>query len=286
LAGPLFISSFNLSGEGISRFIVSRFYLLPETLLVVPLAMGVDGAVAPLVARWPNGTLSRVCLAGLVFLRAGASLPQVREDHQSFVESHLANILSVTPPEAVLFTASDTTAFGIDYVQKVGGQRVDVVAVRSGVFASPTWYRDQVARRLPLPGDLWHRFASEYEVVDALLEAGHPLVIAEDNHDFDGILEQYPSYGLGPTIRILPRNQPLPPPEELEAKNGELYKHGLVLPAQGRRLPPWDAYAFQFYALPWQSLAFEYGRAGNAAAARRMEGMASRFGGAGGSRTD
>ena len=130
LAGPVFVAQFNLELAGIARFIVQRFYLLPQMLLAVGVAWGLDvlfglvrgeGEEAPVLDPWGPGRIEGLVLGLTLALAAVAGQPHVSEHHHPAVERYLIDSLRPLPEGAVLLGTGDHRTFGFMYMRAAVG---------------------------------------------------------------------------------------------------------------------------------------------------------------------
>lgn len=253
LCGPIFIARFNLPLTGLSEHVVERFYLLPFTLLCVPLAVGWD----QLLRRRANDLYVLLPLAvAIACLGVFRHLDQVREHHAPYMEEYLVNTLRSMPPDGVLLGRGDHEVFGFLYVQEVLGERQDVTYLNAPLLAYD-WYREHAEARLgfALQGANEERIDSLL-VASSILMNGRPLAMTQAVGD--RIPQVLPTYPVGTLVRVLPPDARLPSPPELEAEHTRLMRHYDV----SERLPwdptGWGAYVYQNYARPWRSLADIY----------------------------
>lgn len=277
LAGPLFVTRFNLDGSGVSRFVESRFYLLPATIMTILVAKAADDIRAWVSTRFGPSALVQAGLALVpVASRASLTAPEIALDYSNFSEHHLMNILAATPPNAILFTTSDTVGFGMPYVQRVHGLRPDVIPIVHGLL-SLRWYREKLLQNLDVDRREWLQARTTTDLLKLLLLRGRPVVIAEPSTVFDEALRQLPSYPLGPLVVVLPPDASPPAPEAVEEANRALYESVFSLP--DTRPPPrtWARIAHGVYAVPWTTLATTFEARGNASAAERNRARARPF---------
>jgi hypothetical protein len=280
-AGPVFVSRFNIDPTGIGALVVERFYLLPETLLCVPMALGVDLAARSLRGRTgAKSTGVPPWLAILAMIGAAAaggvfSWPDVRERHRPTVEIYARNTLESTPKDAVILGTGDHRLYGFLYAQRALGIRPDVVYLDPNMWRYE-WYRRRLAPAFGRP--LYEPVGSSVATIalaESLLATGRPLFVA--NLFNTAIVRALPSYPFGTLIRILPRAATAPPPEAVEQKN-------LLLDArfQHEDSPPiragtWAGDVQEAYSRPWFALADAFTARGQAAraSANRERGRAA-----------
>lgn len=146
VAGPLFVSRFDLPAEGYYRVVVERFHSFPTTVFCV--AVGLGAAWFVTLRFWsrpalPIGLLvANLAVAGLL---AG---PQASMRNATVLDDFLRNTLGALEPGAVLFTRGDSFNFGCVYAQEVLHLRPDVACVY-GPMVGHGWYRERLRARHP-----------------------------------------------------------------------------------------------------------------------------------------
>jgi hypothetical protein len=249
LAGPLLALRFNIAPEGLGRYVVERFYVLPALLLTVPVAVALDAVGARLPERVRAIRAMTPIAATLGFVAIAAlSLPRVTSVHTAAVERYVENTLGALPPDAVVITTADDLYFGGAYVQRVLGERQDV-AIISASMIKLGWYRERVGVHSPLA----------IQIASHVVASGRPLFV--DSHQ-DLVLQAFPSYPHGTLMRVLARDAPQPSLDDVIALNRDLYrKFVLDYPRPGAD-DEWPAEEHIRYAATWWRLAAALRRAG------------------------
>lgn len=250
LAGPIFVSLFNLAPRGIGALIVERFHLLPSALLCLLGALAMDFAlrewisVQPWHLAWPIAPLA---------VQVANVLPEIGEHNRPTVGLYAENVLRTAPPRLVILGSGDQRLGGFSYANQALGLRRDVVYVSARLLLVP-WYRKHSAERLgltlpePNAGTLDLR-----QVVDTLLASGRPIALT--GLLAPGITEGFSTYPLGPLIRVLPPTSPLPDPDALERENRDLFAR---MEIEARAPEDRESFAGRLhddYARPWLTLA-------------------------------
>ncbi len=184
LAGPVLLALLVGKPLGVYAVIIERLHLLPQLLLSIPLAWGIDAVlryVRPSVA-----TPIMVAAVGLASAFAVLDVPaELRETERPTVEQYLRNTLGQLPPGAVVVGTGDHRCFGFFFLQTVLGVRPDVVYVEAGMLRA-SWYRARLVRALgeeslgvdaralvgALADEGRHVFVTDS--LDQLLPPGHP----------------------------------------------------------------------------------------------------------------
>lgn len=257
LAGPLFLSRFNLAADDPGLVVASRFHILPDTLLSVLVALGAAALPAP----------RRLLPLALAFLLAHAAfqLPRARHDDWTVLEDHLLNVARSVEPDAVLITSSDNWLFGGRYLQYALGEGRGLSIVHLPVLGYD-WYREEL-RRAPSP-----LVVDGPRLADVLAAAGaRPVYLNIGLLDRGGEVPPYYPHASG-MVRLLRAGEELPPPAEVEAamlraEAGFLRRSRLETSWQARRT--WEAWAPRQHAAAWRSLADAWGSVGDEAGRRR-----------------
>lgn len=266
VAGPVIALRFNIDPEGLGLYVSQRFHLLPLVLLVIPVAVGLDGAGSFLgryVGQRLRGETLLTCFSVLVFLAAmTSSLPRVRAVHSPAMELAVHNMLESAPANALVIANSDDLCMGADYVQHVLGRRPDVV-VACWTLTARQWYRDRLARR-GVRIELGFTHEMTQKQAEAFLATGRPLLVDRSQK---AIRDQLPSYPHGFLIRLLAPGEKPPPVHEVVELNRRLYaSFDLDYPHPGRA-DDYAAVAHRRYAGTWVVLSDALERVGDQAGA-------------------
>jgi hypothetical protein len=258
-AGPVFVSRFNIDATGMGALVVERFYLLPELLVCIPLALGVDLVAGHLRTRTMAERAATPPWIAVVAMAAAAAAgtctawPRVREHHRPTIELYARNTLDSAPKDAVILGTGDHRLYGFLYAQHALGIRPDVV------YLDPNMWRYRWYRRHLGPA-LRHAIyepdgpsVSTVALAESVLATGRPLLMA--NLFTTAITQELPSYPFGTLIRVLPRGTAPPSPDEVERTNLQLdagFRRELSPP---KRPGTWASDVHEAYARPWFALA-------------------------------
>jgi hypothetical protein len=257
-AGPVFVSQFNIEPNGIGASVVERFYLLPELVVCIPFALGIDMLAARFERTHASDDGRVPAWTAILAMTASAAIgtvtswPKVREHHRPTVELFARNTLDTAPPNAVILGTGDHRLYGLLYVQHALGRRPDVVYLDPNMWRY-RWYRQRLA---PMLGTAIYEPAgpnvSTVALAKSLLATGRPLLLA--NLFTDAITRLLPTYPAGTLIRVLPHGTALPPPDEVERINWALdasFEHEPTLPTGPGT---WASDVQEAYARPWLAL--------------------------------
>ncbi len=249
VAGPLLVARFNLPLVGVGAAVVARFYLLPLTLLVVPVAMGFDRVVHN-VALDPR--LRLLLVAAFAAVGIGLSRGEVQTQHAPDVEHYLLDTIETLPPRAVLLTTSDDVTFGTLYTRHALGLRADVVTINPSLLHLDP-YRVRVSAQLGVALPPPRRGSVDsVALARAVMATGRPLFLAEVFSQ--AIVYALPTYPLGTLVRVLPDGTPPPPLRDVLADNEARFQGFRMRPTTGTAAP-WQAVARERYARNWVTLA-------------------------------
>jgi len=274
LAGPLFVTRFDLPAEGYYRVVVERFHSFPNILLVAGLGFGV--AWLRRLELWSRPAVP----VGLVVLNlavAGALAgPRASMHGATVLDDFLRNTLGAVEPDAVVITKGDSFHFGCLHAQEVDGLRPDVACVHPRMLGY-SWYRARLlrahpdlvleldGRALPLP----ELAAANAELRPVYLSVRIPLVSPE----VVGVIP--PSWpAAGTLLRVSGPGESPPPPQEVEARLLADYEqfvfrsriHDVEELGESLEAPAWD-----HYGLVWNTLASGYAFLGDEAGRQRCE---------------
>ncbi|MEL6182667.1 MAG: hypothetical protein AAFS10_27160, partial [Myxococcota bacterium] len=286
LAGPVFVSQFNLELEGIARLIVQRFYLLPQMLLTVGAALGLDqlGALVgartdddgtPLLEPHAPGRREGLVVGLVLALGVWIGHGHVAEHHRPDVEHYLVDSLRPLPKGAVLLGTGDHRTFGFVYMRTAVGLRPDVVFIDPMLMHYP-WYTRRISAQVgrPLTGAVEGNVDSRRLAVE-LLETGRPVFMT--NLFSQAIVTSLPTYPYGLTLQVLPPGSLPPEPNAVMALNIQLYDAMLLDPEQSALPGTWAAEVRAIYARTWHGLAEALNRLGAVQQAHMCSKRAQRY---------
>jgi hypothetical protein len=243
--------------SGLPGGVTERLDLLPAAVLVPAIAVSLDA-----LARWtpsPLRTSAVACGALTAAVVAGLArgVPDVRARNRPTVELYAENALLAAPPGAVILGMGDARFGSFLYARYALGLRPDVVFVNPRMLLTP-WYHERIERALgtALP-EVVNRELRVVSLVDALLGSGRPVFITGDFAP--AALAQYPSYPVGPLVRLVTSWHEVPSPDRLAAMNLDLAHRFAREPTPLPGPEPWCDELLQDYARPWRALA-DYAR--------------------------
>lgn len=271
LAGPGFALVFQKPLEGPGQAVLERFDVLPMTLLAPACARALELVASRVLARPAAAVLA---VATVTTLTVVLGLPAVRGRHRPTVELYVENALLAAPADAVILGSGDQRLGGFLYARYALGARPDVVFVNPRMLFEP-WYAERIERAvgvpLPRPRD---RELDMVAYFAALLATGRPVMVC-DLFSTTGTA-RFPSYPIGPLVRLLPRLEDVPGPERVLRDNEALAGRFEHEPWPPPGPDPWGDALLQDYARPWLALADQYERAGHPEQAAALRVRAER----------
>lgn len=271
-AGPLFALALSGPPDALGATLVERFRLLPEVVLTIGVAWGLDAW-----PRFAQGRLFPFAVATLAMVAPCAlhAWPEVRADHSDALELYTENTLASAPPRAVLLGTGDYRLFSFLYAETIG-LRPDVAYVDPHLLGYE-WYKRRAGRALgaevvpPDPsGD------ETVTIAEQAMTLGRPVFVTDV---FDpAVVNAFASYPLGTLIRLLPHGTSPPLPEAVDQENAAVF-------SAFRRWDPvarddaWAKAVLPAYPRPWIALARIFERHGDAARAKRDRERAAEWGG-------
>ncbi len=192
----------------------SRFWLLPNMILVLFLAAGLK----IILARWPERAVAaKWSILGIVLV-AQIGIHYEREDHsKNTVFYDLGKgLLDGMPPGALAFMRGDVYVNSVRYLQSVENYRTDVIAIPFDLLWWP-WMRGVVEAHHPnvrFPGRVYRYTRSnlrEFTLRDffELNEPNFPSYLGKlADHETNNVKEKFQILPVGFMNRILPLSKP------------------------------------------------------------------------------
>ncbi len=257
LCGPVFVSVFNLDPQGLARHVLARFFLLPQVLVTVYVALGIDRVFAGV-----RPTMQTPLAVVVVYLGTVVGLVPVLEAHRPSVELYLLNSLRSAPEGAILIGTGDHRLYGFEYVQRALGAGGDAVYVDAQMLLHP-WYRQRIESRIgaPIPEvDVEARRVAVADLVARWLAEGRPVYLT--NTFSEGMARSFALVPVGTLLEVVPPGAPPPSLFEVEARNSSIFARFVLEPTPPHDPTSWAAYVYTSYARPWRDLAPAFDRVG------------------------
>lgn len=277
LAGPIFVSRFNLPPRGLMATVVVRFHLLPLALGCVLGAPAIDAVAAQLDQR-----LVRRLVAAGVFLallgRAAFSALEVTAQHRPTTERYLRNALGSVPDNSIVIASGDDVVGGFEYMQCALGTRRDVVVVSPELMLSAAYGR-RIEAKLGVPIAHGEKMPGEDQVtldgtrlLKELIATGRPVFLTA--WFIPSLRRSFPSYPIGPLIRVPADPREVPSPHALYDENVALFSR-LELDETPPFAHTWAGVRYPDYARPWSVLADAFEAEGQQELATRCRARAT-----------
>ena len=256
LAGPLFVSLFDLPLDGVATQIARRFYLLPELLVCLASAIAIEALALPLASR------ERWVAAVVVFVAAvdaAVGLADVREYGRPSVALYIDNALRTAPPNAILVGTGDQRWGGFMYARYGLHERPDVFFLAPRLLPQE-WYRRLATRMTGVDFTTPAGTAiGPKTTIARLLASGRPVLYTDWP---DEKIVDTPHYSVGPLMRIVAPGEAPPSDDALRALNDSTFATFAVESSVPRDPHGW-AYPLQVdYARAWIELAVRLEAAG------------------------
>jgi len=254
LAGPLFVLRFNITpGVALGAAIVERFHLLPAALALVFVAPAFD---TPLAARGLS-TVGFVVVV-VVLVQTAVALPQVVEHHRPTVQRYAENALRIVEPDAIVVGTGDHRSGSFLYAEARDIRR-DVVYVQPWLLLSESQRRRMSARVGITLVPPVHDVLDANALLRQLVASGRPVYVTD--WPAPALDRDFPSYPMGPLIRLASQRSNVPSPLQLLALNERVFGD-LVLDSVPPSPGTWAGALYVDYARPWHTLTRAFEQAG------------------------
>ena len=182
--GPLFAAYANMNiSAPLARFVLERFYLLPQVVLAPVSAFG----LAALAGR--RRILGSVVVLAAVTVLVVTTYEKVDQSKNHAARALAEDILASLEPHSILVVNGDEVIMPLSYLQDAEGQRPDVALV-AFPFLLTDWYAPQLRRRHPDLVIPFERYGGNTGTLKALFDAnpGRPAAV-------DGITDEASLHG-------------------------------------------------------------------------------------------
>ena len=276
VAGPLFLSAFNLPTVGSRLVIAARFHILPNVLLSCFVALG----AAAVLKRSSSRLVPPAMFAGLL-IAAALHGPNAGHRGWTVLEDYLHNLYATVEPNAVVIGSGDPSVFGSLYLQHTEGLRPDVVYVEP-TMAGHSWYVDRLKEQHP--GFVWDNTVPRdavLEVIDQNLDKRPVYVMFRHyrSEHYRGRLP--PAYPLGAVLmKVGVPGRDLPPPDEVETDlRAAMDRHTIRsrVDTLFRSRSTWEYNEYDQYGFAFDTLAGAFERTGDLEGARRNRATAAQL---------
>jgi len=190
----------------------------------------------------------------------------VRAHQGPATERYLRNVLAFAPPGAILVVSGDDTVGGFLYMKCALGMRPDVDVVTPRLLLTD-WYWPRVSARLGFTIEHGVRRDPSADpsmngsvLLAQLVQSGRPVLL--DTWFAPKLETRFPSYPIGPLVRVVPAWDEVPSPDALYAMNDELFRE-MVIDDPPPPAATWAGARFASYTRPWRVVAGALERAGD-----------------------
>jgi len=278
VAGPLFVSRFDLPPEGYYRVVVERFHPFPTTIYAV--AVGLGAAWFCRLKLWSRPALPVGLLVGNLAVAGLLGGPRASMRDATVLDDFLHNTLGALEPDAVLFTRGDSFNFGCVYAQEVLAVRPDVACIY-GPMVGHRWYRERLLVRHPdltlmlegSPMELPELISANAQSRPVYLSSRIPLL---DPLVVGVIPPTWPAAGT--LLRVSGPGESPPPPAVVEAallRDWEGFELNSRLNDAAELDESLESTVWDHYAQVWIVLASGFDAMGDVAGAARCRARAS-----------
>jgi hypothetical protein len=151
--GPLFawITNLNLKTAPAALFVLERFFLMPQIVVIPLVGFGVlmaSSLIKRYVSSLPVSPLWAITGACLVASAASvvANYQHIDQSRNFVVRRFCEDIFTTAKPGTIFLTAGDAIVFPLNYLQIVEGLGSQVTLINLSLFSQP-WYVDQLRQR-------------------------------------------------------------------------------------------------------------------------------------------
>ncbi len=241
--GGVFLGMMKIGDADLEKAVTERFFALPLMLLAFPMAQ---------FCAWTqkfrsNKKVYATLVVALIAFHASWQVPYSDRRSETFYEAHIRNILTMVEDNAAIVTHADASYFGLLYGQHVLRLKSDVAIAQHGLWET-IWYRKPFLQQQGMTSD------SSFSNVVAAMMKNRPVYILDSIPGMDSLLQH--SYPIGPLIRLVKPDRPLPEPAELFAHNLQVLNNFTLPNLQDRvHATCWEASLLTPYQRTWDSLA-------------------------------
>lgn len=255
LAGPVFVTLFNIAPSGLGLEILERFHLLPAALALAFIAPAFDGLFARISVKQAS-----LVTAVVVAAQGALAIPHVLEHHRPTVQRYAENVLAIVPPNAIVVGSGDHRASSFLYAE-ARDLRPDVTYVQPWLLLSDA-YRVRMSARLglALPAVV-SGVLDARRLLDVLVATDRPVFVTD--WPAPGLERAYYTYPIGPVLRLVRDPRAVPPPPVVLAENDRVFA-AMQLDAEPPARGSWGGALQPDYARPWLALAGAFEAAGDA----------------------
>jgi hypothetical protein len=202
------------------------------------------------------------------------TVPEVLEHNRPSVELYVRNTLVTAPENAILVSSGDHRWGGFLYARYALHLRTDVLNVVPDKLTQKYYRRDVQAETGVSLETPEHRAVGPKTLMARLLSTGRPVFCTDWS---DPRLKDTPHESVGTVMRVLRDGEALPPPEEVLAKNLDVFSRYLEEPTPPADVHGWGYSLLPDYARPWIELGRRFGEAGDVGRSQLCYAQAARW---------
>ncbi len=246
--------------------VLHRFYIMPAVIFSFWIGLGLENIILWIQKKkYPKifKTAPVVVTLGLLIWEFTSNVEEADFRENYLAEDFAHNILLSLPQNALFFVSGDVASIGVDYLQLVEGQRLDVIALDQAKLTYE-WYYAQSKSRFPQIRLLGQRYDGQQVRNQHLIMANiRKLPVCFMDFKEQSYQEEFLAQPRGLVYEVNPPFKAMIA-DSLEARLNALYSKFKM---RGRdRAYPRTRFEFeikQIYAEPFFRLAFEFEQAGN-----------------------
>lgn len=291
LSGPILVLRFNLEVNFLLAVVIERFHILPNQLLVIPVAKGIDAALITLrtfLAKnylendWfdPQRSILFAIPVATVLYCFVLSLPRLESRNSPVIENLLRNTLLNMPHGSLLIGTGDHQRFGYPYLQEIQGVRKDVIFTTIGSISSESYCRGVQYKMRGIRSSVIRANCNLLDFIELAHQQKRRVFLhlpLGPASEWNEILNRYPSQIYGTALEILPMGKQPMDLERQYVRNEQLfnrYKFGYNKPWSGH---DWSTLSQQAYSSSWLILSQRLGFAGLRRLAERSLEQANKY---------
>jgi len=272
ITGPAFLTYANANvQDATARFVLVRFYLLPQVVLAPLAALGLTFSGESIRRRWYQAPrYLTAAMAAIVLVVAAlevvASYRAVDRSADHVAHDFADDILATTPHDAILLAGGDHVVLPLAFVQAVENARPDVTVVIIPLLPLD-WYQRELKLRHPQLNIPLARF-DEADGLKQFMQAnlGRLFLLTgeQTGQTFGGL---YGTYGRGLVLPVIGPNAVLDL-NEVRADNEALMASYHVPSLSQIERESFERFILDWYALVWLRLGQQFEQGNQFADAR------------------
>ncbi|MDO9463872.1 MAG: DUF2723 domain-containing protein [bacterium] len=261
LSSVFFLSLMNVEFRGLSIFVVRRFYIMPNLILVIFMCEGIRFFLKwkrENISAWSK--ISLIALSVLIFIPL--NYPKVNLRNDTIIQDYCINALKGVEKNGLILGSTDTHIGAFLYIKEVLEIRRDVQHMTTGMLGLD-WCHKRLLSNVPNI-----KLAEKYRKnkVEEFIQANidrFSIYITDFFHP-SFREEKWKFYPSGVLIRLLSPGERPPTIQQVERINKKLFSsyqfHHSFLPEKGKTR---SSIFYEYYALPWLLIGKAYQKNNN-----------------------